>query len=152
MSDEKQLTITLEQKDNYEFMVRFAEGQELLMDEPEPLGGNAGPSASKVLSAAVGNCLSASLMFCLQKSRVEFKTVKTTVNTTITRGEKGRLRITGSRVKIYMDFGGEPPERMKRCLELFENFCVVTASVRSGIPVEVEVEDQRGQQLYLSKH
>jgi len=29
---------------------------------------------------------------------------------------------------------------MKRCLELFEEYCTVTASVRGGIDVAVEVE------------
>jgi hypothetical protein len=29
---------------------------------------------------------------------------------------------------------------MRRCLELFEDFCVVTQSVRSGIAVDVSVE------------
>lgn len=150
--DEKQLLISMEQKGDYEFLVKFDEGQELLMDEPDPLGGNAGPNASKVLSAAVGNCLTASLLFCLQKARVDVKGIKTSITTTIKRNEKGRFRIGGSHVRINMDFGEEPPERMKKCLELFEDFCVVTASVRGGIPVTVEVEDQRGQQLYLSKH
>ena len=37
---------------------------------------------------------------------------------------------------------GAPAEqrRMRRCLELFEDFCVVTQSVRSGSEVDVAVE------------
>ena len=38
------------------------------MDEPEPMGENSGPNAGKVLAAAIGNCLTASLLFCLQKA------------------------------------------------------------------------------------
>jgi len=38
------------------------------MDEPEPMGGNSGPNACKVLAATIGNCLTASLLFCLQKA------------------------------------------------------------------------------------
>jgi hypothetical protein len=30
--------------------------------------------------------------------------------------------------------------RSKTCLEIFEDFCIVTESVRKGIPVDVEVE------------
>jgi hypothetical protein len=28
---------------------------------------------------------------------------------------------------------------MRRCLELFQDFCIVTESVRQGIPVSVDV-------------
>ena len=149
-SHEKVLTVTMEQKGGFEFLVKFAEGQELLMDEPEPLGGGIGPNAGKVLSAAIGNCLTASLLFCLQKSRVDVKNLKTTVNTTIFRNEKGRFRVKISHVKIDSDFGEETPERMKKCLELFEDFCIVTASVREGVDVSVEVYDQTGRQIFLS--
>jgi len=33
---------------------------------------------------------------------------------------------------------------MQRCLELFEDFCVVTQSVRAGIAVDVAVEPISG--------
>ncbi len=35
-------------------------------------------------------------------------------------------------------------DRIGRCLELFEDFCVVTASVRKGVEVEVQVVPQTG--------
>jgi uncharacterized OsmC-like protein len=149
--EEKQLTITLEQKEGYEFLVRFGEGTELLMDEPEPLGKNNGPSASKVLSAAIGNCLSASLLFCLQKARVAAGGVKTTVTTKLIRNENKRLRVGSSHVKISIDVDRDAPQRLDRCIELFEDFCVVTASVRKGINVAVEVVDQDGNAIYNSR-
>ena len=148
--EDTQVTVTLEQKEGYEFHIKFDEGVELLMDEPEPLGEGKGPSASKVLSAAVGNCLSASLLFCLQKARVATHGVRTTVTTKLTRNERNRLRIGSSRVKIEIDLDRDAPGRIDRCIELFEDFCVVTASVRSGIDVQVEVVDSKGERLYSS--
>ena len=146
--EDKQLTVTLEQKGGMEFLVKFDEGQELIMDEPAPIGENNGPNAAKVLSAAIGNCLTASLFFCLQKARVDMGMFKTRVDTTITRTEKGRFRVGGSKVRITADVGENVQKRMQRCLELFEEFCIVTTSVRDGIDVEVEVVDNSGKQLY----
>ena len=147
--EDKQLVVTMEQVKGFEFNVKFDEGTILLMDEPEPLGEDNGPSASKVLSAAIGNCLSASLLFCLQKARINTRGIKTTVTTRITRNEQKRLRIGGSRIRIEIDMDkDEAPNRAERCIQLFEDFCVVTASVRKGIEVGVEVVDQNGDVLY----
>jgi len=148
--DEKQLTVEMEQLDNYEFKVKFSDDITLLMDEPAPLGGDKGPSASRVLSAAIGNCLSASLLFCLQKARVDAKIIKTTVTTSVTRNEKKRLRLGGSKVVINAELDKEALNRLNKCLELFEEFCIVTQSVRNGIPVDVSVVDQSGETVFDS--
>ncbi len=44
------------------------------------------------------------------------------------------------RVKLAPDVAPEDRDRMERCLELYEDFCIVTESVRNGIPISVEVE------------
>ncbi len=148
--DDNQLIVTLEQTGGFEFLVKFDEGIELLMDEPKPLGEDRGPSASKVLSAAIGNCLSASLLFCLQKARVDTHGIKTTVTTTVTRNENKRMRVGPAHVQINIDLDKGPRPKINQCIKLFEDFCVVTASVRRGIDVSVEVVDQEGEQLYHS--
>jgi len=143
-------TISMEQINDFEFKVKLDKNTELLMDEPEPLGSGKGPNASRVLSAAIGNCLSASLLFCLQKARVYTKIVKTEITTEINRNEKGRLRVTGSKVKINVeiDQAETATNRISKCLELFEDFCVVTQAVRNGINVDVEVIDQNGKIIH----
>jgi uncharacterized OsmC-like protein len=149
--DEKQITVVMEQVNNFEFRIKFDPGMaELIMDEPAPLGKDVGPNASRILSAAVGNCLTASLLFCLQKARVEAKNIKTTISTTINRNEKGRFRIPSSHVSISIDIGSEAPNRIGQCLKLFEDFCIVTQSVRHGIPVTVDVKNQNGEEIYRS--
>ena len=111
----------------------------LVMDEPVPLGDGQGPNATRVLAAAVGHCLGASLLFCLRKARVDVLDLRVAVQGTIGRNEKGRLRITSLSVRIDPVVPPEQQDRVARCRELFEDFCIVTRSVAQGIPVTTAV-------------
>lgn len=152
MSESSAFTVTLEHLQDYEFKVKFdwENVPDVVLDEPEPLGSRQGPNASRVLAAAVANCLSASLLFCLRKARMEPQGMRTQVTGTLTRNENGRLRIAGLGVRIMLDAGPQPAARLARCTEIFEDFCVVTESVRHGIPVQVEVLDAGGARLHKS--
>jgi organic hydroperoxide reductase OsmC/OhrA len=140
---ETEFTTTLEQVKDYTFTVSFDKDsmKTITMDEPAPVGAESGPNASRVLAAAVGNCLSSSLLFCLQKSRVPLKHISTKVHTTLVRNEAGRWRVQGMKVDIRAEPVNEQDgERMKQCLGIFEDFCIVTQSVRKGIDVQVAVQ------------
>lgn len=136
-----EVAVTL--RDGYTFTVNFAEGEgpPLVVDELPPLGEGNGPNPARLLAAAVGSCLSASLLYCLRKSRVEVSQLRTTVEGTLVRNERGRLRIGGIRVRLAPEVTAEQRERMRRCLDLFQDFCIVTESVRGGIAVDVEVDN-----------
>lgn len=131
----------LRRESGYRFNVTFDElpDAKVVMDEPVPLGGSEGPSAAMMLSAAVGHCLTSSLMFCMQKSRAELKDVETDVETDLKRNERGRWRIGSIKVKMKPFLGDIDSEKLRRCRELFEDFCIVTMSVRDGIDIEVDV-------------
>ena len=113
----------------------------ITIDEPTPIGMGKGPSSSRLLATAVGHCMSASLLFCLQKSRIPMKHVSTKVHATLARNDTGKWRVQRLRVNIKADPVNETDrERMRRCVEIFEDFCVVTQSVRKGIDVQVKVQ------------
>lgn len=114
----------------------------LTMDEPKPLGQSSGPTAAMMLSSAVGHCLSSSLMFCMEKSRAPVKDVETDVETTLARNERGRWRIEGIKVNMRVTYDSATAEKLDRCKGIFEDFCIVTASVREGVKIEVNVEEE----------
>jgi organic hydroperoxide reductase OsmC/OhrA len=125
--------------EHYKFRVSFNNDkiEDIMMDEPAPLGAGEYPNAGKLLAAAVGNCLCASMVFCMERSRSEVPKICAEVSTTLERNEKGRLRITHMSVKLFPQV--EDDEKFKRCRSIFEDFCIVTQSVKNGIPVDVEV-------------
>jgi uncharacterized OsmC-like protein len=137
-----EFTIDMEQIEDYAFRVRFDKEQfpPLDMDEPVPLGKESGPNASRVLAAAIGNCLSASLLFCARKGRVKIGPIRTKITVRTARNERKRLRIAGVRVEIDPQVAEPDRQQALRCLDLFEDYCVVTQSIRQGIPVEVTVK------------
>jgi uncharacterized OsmC-like protein len=142
LSEEKTLTIELERLQDYSFKIDFGhEGMEaLITDEETPLGKGAGPNPSMLLAAAMGNCLSSSLLFCLKKARADVKGMKTFVNAKMTRNEKGRWRITEMDVELNLNADKEYVSQMERCVALFEEFCIVSKSVEQGIPFKVKVK------------
>jgi uncharacterized OsmC-like protein len=143
-------TIHLEQEENYAFRVKFdlKKADDILMDEPPPLGERNGPNASRLLAAAAANCLSASLMFCLAKEEVPTSAVKTEATCTLVRNDRKRLRVGRLDVRITAGDVLLDSKKRDRCMDLFEDFCVVTASLRQGIPIGVEVYNEAGELLH----
>ncbi|CAN5815929.1 hypothetical protein BH11MYX4_BH11MYX4_24840 [soil metagenome] len=132
--------IHVEQVDGFDFRVRFdkEEYAELRMDEPAPLGQDRAPNPARILAAAIGDCLSASLVFCLKRRGVAVSGLRSEVRVQLVRNEKKRLRIGKVAVSIHPQ-GPIPDEALDACLKTFEDFCVVTQSVREGIEVDVSV-------------
>ncbi len=60
------------------------------------------------------------------------------------------MRVQHVDVDLYLADAAEDYAQFERTLQQFENFCVVTESVRSGIAVAVQVYDGSGQVRHAS--
>jgi organic hydroperoxide reductase OsmC/OhrA len=153
MSEAGRFTIQLEQQEGFLINVAFdwKRAADLLMDEPPPLGEQQGPNASRLLAAAAANCLSASLLYCVFKEEPPEHCLKAEATCVMVRNERKRLRIGALEIRLIVaDVVKESP-RFARCKDLFEDFCVVSASIRQGIPMRVTVLDQQGAVLHASE-
>ena len=139
---EKPTRTILTREEGFRFRVRFdCDGvPDLLTDEPPPLGHGSGPDPSRLLAAAVGNCLASSLLFCMRKAHLDPVGLETEVDATIDRDVEERLRIRSVLVRLVPRVTPEDLARMGRCLDLFESLCAVTESMRHGIDIAVAVE------------
>ncbi|MCA0242033.1 MAG: OsmC family protein [Proteobacteria bacterium] len=141
-------TVRLTQVQDYRFDVAFGgDIPAMHCDEPPPLGAGAGPSPVQLLCAAVGNCLSASLLFAVRKYKQDPGTIACEVQAEVGRNAENRLRVLGMAVTLNIGVPGDTVEHLDRALASFEDFCTVTQSVRTGIPVSVAVFDAHGAQL-----
>ena len=114
----------------------------LIVDEPPPLGEGRGPNPSRLLASAVASCLASSLLFCLRKSRIDVTALDTHVTGRLERNDRGRLRVAEIHVVLSPLMSEDDRARIGRCVEVFEDYCLVTQSVRDGIRVSVDIHPQ----------
>lgn len=152
MSAGGNFTIHLEQQDAYQFDINFnlPNVTHLTADEPTPLGEGGGPNASRLLVAAAANCLSAGLLFCLTKENAPAHSLKTEATGHVERNKQGRLRVSLITIKLTLNGELAHIERLDKCLRNFEQFAVVAASIRQGIPMQVSVVNEAGEVLHQS--
>ncbi|MFX0154100.1 MAG: OsmC family protein [Candidatus Hodarchaeota archaeon] len=106
-----------------------------------------GPNPSRLLALGVTGCLSASFIFCLKKRNLHVDDFKAEAEVTIMRNEKGFWRIKNINVEVDPTITDpEALKRAKQCLKetsngvnFFEQYCIVTQSVRAGIEVNVNL-------------
>lgn len=146
MTDSPDIRVMLEQEGPYAFKVNF-EGAGLAAlhtDEPAPLGEGAGPNPSAILLTSIANCLGASLLFALRKFRNTPGPIRAEIVARRERNAEGRWRIPHAEVTIHLSDKAADLEHFDRVLAQFEQFCIVTQSVRDGVSVDVRVIDAAG--------
>lgn len=147
MAEQPQFSVRLRLLDGYKFEIDFGDAGQLLSDESPPLGAGEGPNPSRLLAAAVANCLAASLLFAVRKFKEDPGQIRAEVHGELERQE-GRWRIGKLQVELQLGADAAAIPHLERALSQFENFCVVTQSVRQGIEVTVQVRDRDGQLLH----
>lgn len=140
--------VTLRQQQDFQFEIDFgAEVPKLLGDEHPPLGQGKGPTPVQLLAAAVGNCLSDSLLFALRKFKQAPEPISCEVTAEVGRNAQNRLRVLGLDVVLTLGVPAAKLEHLDRVLGQFEDFCTVASSVSQGVPVRITVRDAEGLQL-----
>lgn len=140
--------VSLVQQHDYRFDIQFGGAVPVLTgDEPAPLGTGLGPSPVQLLSAAVGNCLSDSLLFALRKFKQAPEPMRCDITSQVGRNPEGRLRVLAMTAQLTLGVPAASLQHLDRVLEQFEAFCTVTQSVGQGIPITIEISDSTGQRL-----
>ena len=127
-----------------EIEVKFPkmESYKLSIEAAPELGGKGkAPNPDRLVAAAVGGCLTLSLLMNLQALRLYPKELNTKVKANVGPDERGLSRFKSIDVEITPGFEGAiKKESLKKVLDTFQYFCTVTQSVRNGIPVNVIVK------------
>lgn len=144
-----QFSVSLKLIENYLFQIDFGEFGDLLVDEPAPLGHGEGPNPTRLLAASVANCLAASLLFAIRKHQEDPGELKAIASGQLERVDQ-RWRVTSLNVDLQLGKNAASIPHLQQALEKFEDFCVVTQSVRAGIDVHVTIRDASNTQLNVA--
>ncbi len=142
--DSRTFRTDLEHLGGYRFADRASEdgtphGEVFYSDEPDPVGEASAPATPSLLGAAVGHCLSASLLEALRHAHLQVTALTTEVVSVVRPNADGLPRIDHVDVIIRPVLDEFAP-RARRCEEIFEKHCTVTSSVRQGVDIRVRVD------------
>jgi len=142
--EQRNFAVNLRYDGGYRFVSQATEdgrdhGELFASDEPDPVGEASAPATPALLGAAIGHCLSASLLETMRHAHLPVKDLETDVTAVVALGVEGLPRIDHVEV-VLRPMLEEPAPRTGRCAEVFEKHCTVTASVREGIDVRVSVD------------
>lgn len=142
-SDEfPRVAVSVDQVARYQFEVSYPGTplRPIMVDEAPPVGSGTGPGPAQALAGAVGHCLSSTLYNSLERAHVRSTPIRTRVTVSFGRNERGRLRVANLAVEVECaPLDESDRERFNRCVTIFEDYCTVTGSVRTGIEVRTEV-------------
>jgi organic hydroperoxide reductase OsmC/OhrA len=147
--DTSTIHLELQQAEGYRFHVLFDDPAmgTLATDEPPPLGTGSGPNPARLLGAAVANCLAASLLFALRKFGNDPSPVHADVTVGLGRNDRGRMRILSISVELHLGVPLSQLRHADRAVAQYEDFCIVTQSVRPGVAVTARVWDSEGVEI-----
>lgn len=132
-------SIEIRQDGNLQGFARVRHFPPLRLDEPAEFHGqDTAPSPMDYLLVSVGGCLMNSFAFCLQKKRIPAE-LSLKVEGVLDRDEVKALRVREINCLIQVEVEGRFHHQVEECYRIFKKYCVVSASVGRGIPIETSL-------------
>lgn len=157
-------SIEIRQDRNLQGFARVRHFPPLRLDEPPQFHGqDTAPSPMDYLLISVGGCLMNSFAFCLQKKRIPAE-LSLKVEGVLDRDEEKGLRVKEINCVIHVEVEGGLHQRVEECYRLretadeyrnfrgpfhhgveecyriFKKYCIVSASVGRGIPINTALK------------
>ncbi|MFX1501576.1 MAG: OsmC family protein [Promethearchaeota archaeon] len=115
---------------------------DLYIDErKEKRNDRIGPSPVKLLGLSVLSCLAASFEFCIEKKNLFLSDLEGRAEVTVARNTNKFWRIKKIDVEIVPKIDNpELLNRVNQCKKLFEQYCIISESLKKGIEINVNLE------------
>ncbi|MGQ9722876.1 MAG: OsmC family protein [Candidatus Jordarchaeum sp.] len=111
------------------------------IDELEPHGTDSAPNPADYLLLAIGGCLSSSLIFSIIKFDISLKKMHAKVRGKYTRvNERVRIEKVDVVLNVEPSTENDLEEMREWCIYVFRNFCIISESIRKGLPIGVTLK------------
>ncbi|MHA1607454.1 MAG: OsmC family protein [Candidatus Freyarchaeota archaeon] len=124
------------------FEVKVADFSEFYMDELEPEGHDSAPNPADYLLVSIGGCTASSFVYAARKFGVPIEKVNVKVRGRYVR-KKGMVRIGLVDVEVeafHSSMSEEDLENLEWCIKVFRKYCVISESLREGLPIHVTLK------------
>ncbi|MGV9173528.1 MAG: OsmC family protein [Promethearchaeia archaeon] len=143
------MKVYLNHSENLHFIGSAREFSNIHMDEPESFHGtNKGPSPVEYFLLGIGGCMASTFVFCCQKNEIEIHDISITIDGQLTHREDRENLLQFQKIEGYIMFipkhGEQNKQAIKQCINDFQKYCVVSNSLRQGIPLSVNVNWNKG--------
>lgn len=139
MTHMPRLSVEVRQMDDMPTSEGLVRGHRVLIDRPVEKGGaDRGPLGGEMLLIALGGCYMSNLIAAAKARDLRVDDMKVAV--------QGELGETPARfAAIHMDVHGRPSdeETFRKAIEIAERACIVTNTLKAGVPVAVRRAAQR---------
>lgn len=135
------MRVSLSLSENLNFIASARHFTGMNVDEPESFHGtDLGPSSVEYLLIGLGGCLATTFAYCLQRRLVKIKKLEVTVDGKLAKvGLKKRLRLVNVNVELnYTPENNTSLNQIDKCIEEFEEFCIVSKSIQEGFPINAK--------------
>ena len=137
--------VELKHREGCMFDARFRTKEgDLLMREPFGIGIDYGPEAVTLFTMSAAYCMAASLNYYLAKARVLPTTLRAKGHVEMRLTDEHYRRIKCLDIDIRIEVAEKEHKRLERALSRFNDFCIITESIRGSFPVRVQVEHPWG--------
>ncbi|MFO8018510.1 MAG: OsmC family protein [Promethearchaeia archaeon] len=138
------MKVHIKHSENLHFLGSAREFTHIHMDEPESFHGtNKGPSPVEYFLLGIGGCMGSTFAFSCQKNGIEVQDISITIDGELTHREDRENLLQFEKIEGHIDFipkDAYDEKKIKQSIREFQKYCVLSNSIRQGIPLDVNVE------------
>jgi putative redox protein len=140
------MKVSLSYSENMHFTASVRHFKNIHVDESEAFhGDDLAPSPIEYVLIGTGGCIASTFVFCMQKNKVLIEKLEVDVEGILKHsGSNNSLKLIKITVELFVTLKeGESSEKIDVCRELLINYCPIFNAVNSGIPLNINISNQK---------